>query len=195
MFWLVRGYEHLVGLVATDPIQPAGTLRSGSRLWRLSIDAPTSPRTPTGSVRVPLTIVQMSASHISIGRWWRLVQPPVPRRLRAIREEVEHHEGGVARLYVDGRECGLVWPHAVGAWLRTIHEELPAILTALEDVTIQRALILRELHASDPQVAVRLAHDLGIRLDGSDVHFGIGERAENALHFEAIDSDPQPEDG
>ncbi len=90
---------------------------------------------------------------------------------------------------------GLMWPFAVGAWVCTLHEELPSILTALEAVAIQRTLILRALHATDPQAATHLGHRLRVPLDGSDVNFGVGDRVENALRYDVIDYDPPADDG
>lgn len=124
---------------------------------------------------------------IPLDRWWRLVMPPVPQHLHT-----QPDPAGGARLFVDGIECGHVQRHDLGRWLEAVVTEQPRIVAALERVALDRALLLHALHDHDPTVAVRYADQLGLRLDGSDVRYGVGDAAETALRHHSFDDPPEP---
>jgi hypothetical protein len=117
---------------------------------------------------------------IPIARWWRLIQPPVPQRISIRREE---DPGGRDRalLFVEGRPAGYISPFAVGHWLYTIFQELPTIMTTTEELAVHRALVLSALRRADPSSAQRIALELGVALDATDVIYGVGDSAEISL--------------
>ena len=126
-----------------------------------------------------------------IARYWRLVVPPVPRRLTIRRD------GDSAVVMADGREIGFLHPYPVADWLQTLVQQVPHILASMEELATQRALYATALLAADPAAAKALSARLGVPLDGcSDVLWGVGDAVELAAHTlidDEGDREPPPE--
>jgi hypothetical protein len=112
-------------------------------------------------------------AQIPLGTWWQLIAPPAPTFLRT------HPTKTGALLIADGTVIGRMDSLETAEWIVALRAAMPAVLSAVGDLYVQRALFHTALRSAAPLTALQWARALQIPPDGtSDVDTGLGDAVE-----------------